>query len=289
MPNAAGASGSVAFKTNSTATIPKVTYVPVQVPPDKKSLAASSGGAVRKFGFIRSLKLQPGEIEAVGAELARNASGSQAPSPVLGLAKSFEGSPLPAALPARSQFSNLSNSDLMAFGTALAAVRQHAVDAARASAAQPVDRPASSSLPPSDLVPVHGTNTVLAALNAFSNATSPIGMLNLERIEMTPAGIERGGLIATIPLAPKERTTVVQQESSVVTKDFTSIVTDSLDNYSETCVTDTTQLSQATDSQVAHSNQFNVNSSASGSCGFITTSVANTFHQQDHNSQSAKD
>jgi hypothetical protein len=39
-------------------------------------------------------------------------------------------------------------------------------------------------------------------------------MLNLERIEMSPAGLERGELLATIPLAPKERTSVVQKEWS---------------------------------------------------------------------------
>src|SRR6185437_13305202 len=39
------------------------------------------------------------------------------------------------------------------------------------------------------------------AVDAFANAVkiSPIGMLNLERLEMSPAGIERGELISTIP------------------------------------------------------------------------------------------
>jgi hypothetical protein len=289
MPSSGAPSGSAAFRTNSTATIPKATYVPLQISDNERSIAASSGGAVRKFGFIRSLNLQPGEVDASRAELTRNAGGNQASSPLLGLAKSFEGSPLPSALPARSQFSKLPDTDFIAFGNALATVRQHAVDAARANAGQPVDR--SASVPAGNQVPtaVNQLNIVNIASNAYKNATSPIGMLNLERIEMTPAGIEQGGLIATIPLAPKERTMVVQQEWSVITQDFTTIVTDSLENYSETGVTDTTQLSQATDSQVAHNNQFNVNASASGSCGFVTASVATSFGSQDQNSQSAKD
>ena len=209
-------------------------------------------------------------------------------SSLLALAKSFEGSPVPSALPARSQFTNLPDADLTAFGAALVKVRQSAVNA---SADPLAPRRSASSLPASDQVAagVNLMNSATLALKTFSTATSPIGMLNLERIEMTPAGIERGGLIATVPLAPKERTTIVQQEWSVISQDFTSIVTDLLDNYSETGVTDTTQLAQATTSQVAHNNQFNVNASASGSCGFVTASVATSFGAQDQHSQSAQD
>ena len=53
-------------------------------------------------------------------------------------------------------------------------------------------------------------------------------MLNLERLAMVPAGMQRGELIATIPLAPKEKTSVTHKEWSVTAKEFTSIVTDSL-------------------------------------------------------------
>jgi hypothetical protein len=134
-------------------------------------------------------------------------------------------------------------------------------------------------------------NVSLAATNAFTadTAASPVGMLNLERMEMTPAGIEQGELLATIPLAPGETTTVVQQEWSVVNSEFTSISTDSLENYSETGVTENTELAQATTSQIAHSNQFNVTASASGGCGFVSGSASTTFGSQDQNSQSATD
>src|SRR6202011_3395954 len=100
----------------------------------------------------------------------------------------------------------------------------------------------------------------------------PIGMLNLEPLEMTPAGIERGELIATIALAPQEETSVTQKEWSVTSREFTSIVTDSLENYSETGVTENTDLALSTNSQTDHSNQFDVNASVSGSYGFVTVS-----------------
>src|SRR5262249_44175723 len=132
-------------------------------------------------------------------------------------------------------------------------------------------------------------NSGIIANKTFeANVTAtPIGMLNLERLEMTPAGIERGGLIATIPLPPKEQTPGLQKEGSVTTQEFKSIVTDSLENYSETGVTENTELAQSTTSQVEHSNQFNINSSVSGSYGFVTATVAASYGTQDQNSNSA--
>lgn len=43
-------------------------------------------------------------------------------------------------------------------------------------------------------------------------------------------------------LAPLEKTRVVEKEWSVTTQDFTSMVTDSLDQYSESGVTENTDL-----------------------------------------------
>ena len=289
MPSAGAPVGTATYLTNSTAKIPKATYVPVKVPQDERTRTslASTGGAIRKSGFIRSLNLQPGEVDAVGAALAPASAAVRPPAPLVALAKSFEGSPIPSALPAASQFASVSDADLIAFGNALVGVRQKALAATQ----QPARATGESASADTAAAASNLVNTALVGLNGYASAstsaTSPIGMLNLERIEMTPAGVERGGLVATIPLAPKERTVVVQQEWSVITHDFASIVTDSLDNYSETGVTDNTQLAQSTTSQVAHANQFNVNSSVSGSCGFVTASVATAFGTQDQTSQSA--
>ena len=74
-----------------------------------------------------------------------------------------------------------------------------------------------------------------ASLHAFTQAIkiSPIGMLHLERLEMTSVGVERGELLGTVPLAPKETTSVRQKEWAVTDQEFSSIVTDYLENYSE--------------------------------------------------------
>lgn len=281
--------------TNSTTSVPKATYVPLRVTRD----LPSSGRATVKSGYIRQLSLQPGDADAVQRAFA--AAGTATPGGVAAggsfwaLLRRFEGTPLAAQLPLPSAFTDVPEGDLMAFGNALVVLREEAVrrvqeatpitptEAAIRSAATPGVQSLGSAL--------NLLNTGVVATNAFATntATSPIGMLNLERVEMTPAGIERGGLLATIPLAPKERTAVVQKEWSVTSREFTSVVTDSLENYSESGVTESTQLAQSTNSQITHANQFNINASASGSYGFVTASVATQFGAQDQTSQSATD
>jgi hypothetical protein len=299
MPSAEAPPGAVAYLTNSTTKVPKATYVPLKIPKDKRTAGKGSGGAIRKSRYVRGLDLQTGEVAAVRSALSRSGGGAGL-EPLLKLAVQFEGAPLRSALPDATPFSDIADDDLITFGKALTGVRQKAADAAAQAAKTSPAKKARSASGPAQNAPVtpeaqaaalNSLNNVLVATSGFEHSAgsplSPIGMLNLERIEMTPAGIERGGLIATIPLAPKERTMVVQQEWSVITQEFTSIVTDTLDNYSETGVTDATQLAQSTNSQVAHSNQFNINTSVSGSYGMVTASVATAFGTQDQSSQSA--
>jgi hypothetical protein len=54
-------------------------------------------------------------------------------------------------------------------------------------------------------------------------------------------------------------------------------------------VTENTELAQSTTSQTQHSNQFNVNATASGGIGFVTGSISTSFGTQGSSSQSASD
>ena len=290
-PSASSPPAPVARLTNSMTSIPKATYVPLQIPQKATSDTNAAGGAIQKFAYVSSLDLQPGEVDAVQSALAVVRSSNDSQSPVNSLLKQFEGTPLPSRLPSPAAFANVSNDDLLAFGNALVATRQRSLANTQPPPPATANAAGSGNLgagQPGD-AQLNRLNTALVNTKSFSSgaATSRIGMMNLERLEMTPAGIERGALIATIPLAPKERTCVVQQEWSVISQEFTSIVTDSLENYSETGVTDNTQLTQATQSQASHANQFNVNATVSGSIGFVSGSVATGFGSQDQNSQSA--
>lgn len=292
----------MAILTNSTTKIQKATYVPLTV----STRDGYNTWVSPKFGYIRQLNLQSGEVNAVqGLLSAATAAAGEglADANFWSLLQPFEGSPLVSQLPSASAFANVSASDLVSFGKGLVTIRKQAVQQLQqaatatpaASAAQTTSHAISDATSATQTVSLsvaqNALNTSSVATNAFiSNAqSSNMGMLNLERLEMTPAGVTRGGLLATIPLAPKERTAVVQEEWSVISSDFTSIVTDSLENYSQTGVTETTQLTQATSSQVSHSNQFNVSSSVSGGIGFVSGSVAGSFGGQDQSSQSAND
>lgn len=252
---------------HATREIAKATLVPLDVP------VPATGSAAVKAGFVRQLRLQPGEVADVRGSV--RAGDASAPDSVLDLLESHEKAAVPSLQPQASRYADVPVEDLAAFGRTLIAVRQRRVEESGDSAG------AASQL-------LHAAALATRGLDVQTTA-SPLGMLNLERLEMAPAGIERGELIATIPLAPLEETAVTQKEWSVQTKEFTSIVTDSLENYSETGVTDNTELSQSTTSQTAHSNQFNITGTVHGGIPVISGSASSGFTGQSSGSQSATD
>ncbi|WP_103653283.1 hypothetical protein [Bacillus thuringiensis] len=275
---------------SATRSIPKSTYAPLIL---EMEIFPPDGRAILKFNYVQNLALQPGEVDNVRKELTTISDredeqriGLLKDSSIWNTLQSFEGRPMPSLLPSPAKLAPIPTSILLDFGKAVVASRKRALE----KISQPVSDDISNSVTTTSDVAraMNFVNSAVRALNGFeSNVTvHPIGMLNLE---MTPAGIEKGELLATIPLAPGEQTSVVQKEWSVTSKEFTSIVTDSLENYSEKGVTEKNDLSQSTTSQTEHSNQFNVNASVSGSSGFVTGSVATTFGTQDKHSTTAKD
>ncbi len=288
---------------SATRRIPKASYVPLKL----DTPVPDTGASILKFGYIRNLALRPGEVSTVRKQLTatpgarRNVSRTVISPALANTLTAFEGSPMPSQLPSPSVLAKIPSSTLLAFGKAVLAVRQQALNQLQNSpppAAPANKRIARAFNAPQAAAAMQNLGAALSGVNGATIANksfeanvsaTPIGMLNLERLEMTPAGLERGELLATIPLAPKEQTSVVQKEWSVTTQEFTSIVKDSLDNYSEKGVTENTELAQSTNSQVQHSNQFNINATVSGGCGFVTGSVSTSFGTQDSSSASAAD
>ncbi len=291
--------------------VPKATYVPLVIP--LGDIPNRPGAALAKTAFVSRLALQPGDVAAVRtlfdaqrpasdsnagpSDVAPATAGDRIPWEVL---SAYEGSGTLGQLPSHDALSGVAAQNLVNFANALADIRRQAAlqpaavstgaDPADATAPVVVASPITTGLGGVGIAVNAYASTVSAIRDFQSNvAATPIGMLNLERLEMTPIAVQRGELIATIPLAPGETTSVIQKEWSVTSSEFTSIVTDSLENYSETGVTEKSELAQATDSQVKHSNQFNINSSVSGSYGFVTASVAASYSVQDETSTSAKD
>ncbi|WP_433463412.1 hypothetical protein [Spirillospora sp. CA-128828] len=199
---------------------------------------------------------------------------------VLELLGSFEGPGGPPLLQAAQALADVPVEVLRGFGQAVVELRRG--DLKRITAEKD-DSDAAAGAARNDL---HSAVLAVRGLE-IGSATSMVGALNLEGLEMTPAGIERGELVGTVPLAPLEQTAVTRKEWSVQKKEFTSIVTDSLETLSETGVTDNTELSQSTNSQQEHSNQFNITGTVSGGIPVISGSVTSSFTGQGKESQSA--
>jgi hypothetical protein len=260
----------------------KGTLVPLKV---RESDSSSHG--LLNLTAIRTLAIAPGETDAIRRSLEsprRLSPGEQFVGRVsdetFDLVRSFEAPVLPVLRPGISAVASIPAGELAVFAKMLVALRAEQVRAAPAR------------------VPTETVGRMLQLLNAAVVATrafetytvaQPIGMLNLERIEMVPAGVERGELVATIPLAPGEETAVTHKEWSVTSKEFTTIVTDSLEQTSETGVTDNTDLSQSTTSQNQHATQFNITGTVQGGIPIISGSTTTGITAQDANSQSATD
>ena len=285
----------------------KATLVPLQI------VAPMAGQAAQNHAYAKQLALQPGEVAAV-RRLYKDPSGQsvmpgdrstveQGEVPVpWELLSAFASAPVASLYPSIPEFVHVSSAGLRAFGAALQQLRTDAVVNPSSNFSTPLgsSTPQTPSAPPAAgrvllnrvVVANKGYDLNVGAAGAAGSravAASPVGMLNLERLEMVPAGIERGELVATVPLAPGEETSVTQKEWSVTSKEFTSIVTDSLENVSETGVTDNTELAQSTTSQLTHANQFNITGTVSGGIPIISGSASSAFAAQDSGSQSATD
>jgi chitinase len=123
---------------SATRSIPKAHYVPLTIPVDASADASMDSRAMLKFGYVRQLQLQSGEIDAVRAISASGSmpagvttqDSSAVPWDTL---RMFEGSPMPSQLPAPSVFVTVPSSALLAFGQAVASLRQQTLDQLKGS------------------------------------------------------------------------------------------------------------------------------------------------------------
>jgi len=239
-----------------------------------------------KYGTVRQLALSPGDTDAVRDYLVNAGRGrgedvEQISNSTLDVLRSFE-SPLISALePGIAAVAAVPVAELASFANALVGVRTQLTKLAQDGQLRIVT-PGTAKL---------ALNSAVVAARGLeiNTAAQPSGMLNLERIEMVPAGIQRGELVATIPLAPGEETAVTHKEWSVTSKEFTTIVTDAFESTSETGVTDNTDLSQSTTSQNQHSTQFNITATVQGGIPIISGSATAGATAQDASSTSAID
>lgn len=113
----------------------------------------------------------------------------------------------------------------------------------------------------------------------------PVGRLHLERIEMTPIGIEHGELVHSVPLTPKETVNISHREWSETSTTFENLVQDYFEGYSEQGVAEKTELATATSNESRHASALDVNGSVTASyqgAGYSVTASAGV----DYNTQS---
>jgi type II secretory pathway pseudopilin PulG len=135
---------------------------------------------------------------------------------------------------------------------------------------------------------ISGTNGTIAGFQSRMEV-EPVGNLHLERIEMYPAGIERGELIHSVPMAPSETANISHKEWSVTEQEFEDIVQDFFEGYSEQGVAEKNDMALSNESQSKHATALNVGASLSASYSSVTLSTNFGYSATSDDQQSKKD
>jgi hypothetical protein len=117
----------------------------------------------------------------------------------------------------------------------------------------------------------------------------PIGRLHLERLEMTPVGIEKGELVYSVPLAPKETVNITHKEWATKASEFQDLVSDYIEGYSEEGVIEKREMAYSADTQSKHSTAFSTSATLSASYSNVTLSSSVGYNSSSDDQQAVKD
>ncbi len=109
----------------------------------------------------------------------------------------------------------------------------------------------------------------------------PVGFLHLERLTFTPAGIEQGELVYSLPLAPGEEVNIAHKEWSHTSEEFEKIVEDFFEGFSEEGVAEKSEITESTGSQKQHSSGFDTGVTASGGYGPVDITATASYNVSD--------
>lgn len=112
--------------------------------------------------------------------------------------------------------------------------------------------------------------TLIADVFERQMKIAPIGRLHLERLEMSPAGVEKGELLFTVPLSPKETVAISHKEWATSRQEYEDIVQDYLESYSEKGVAEKSDAAMATEAESRHASAFDFRTSMSGGYGPVS-------------------
>ena len=154
-------------------------------------------GALRKLAFVRALRVTSPELQRLSEQFAAHDPQLREALRVVGQVETVP------HLEAAAGLARVPSQQLVAMADQVAALRG-----------------------------VQRTGAFNMVREAFANQikVSPIGRLHLERLEMYPAGVERGELVFTVPMAPGETVTVSHKEWSTSSHTYEDIVQDAVES-----------------------------------------------------------
>jgi hypothetical protein len=132
------------------------------------------------------------------------------------------------------------------------------------------------------------TSMILLDLAKQRRSIAPIGRLHLERTEMYPAGVQKGELVFTVPMAPRETVMLSHKEWSSSSQEFEEVVQDFFESYSERGVAEKTDASMSTENQATHASAVNFGASVSGSYTGVTLTTTLGLSDTNEERQSVK-
>lgn len=249
--------------TNSKRLMYSASYVTTQLTPDEqRKVEASPGGGITKANLVRALSLTSQDLERLQPVL-RNQNGGQH----------------------RDEFDQL----FAAVRLSTAAQRPSST-LELAAALSPISYGSVAKF--AELAAAHkevsAEGKILLELSKRRRTISPVGRIHLERIEMYPAGMQRGELVFTVPMAPSESVAISHKEWSTSSSSFEDIVQDFFESYSERGVAEKSDASMSAESESKHASALNFGASLSGSYAGVTLTTTLGITNTNDERQSAK-
>jgi hypothetical protein len=230
--------------TNSKRLMYSASYVTTQLTPDEqKNVESQPGGGAAKANLMRALNLTPQEIERLQAALNSHKldRGSDEQDKLFAIARRLFTTHHMSTLELAGDLAPLSYDSLTRFAELSSTIKD-----------------------------VAGGTKMLFELSNRRRKVSPIGRIHLERIEMYPAGVQKGELVFTVPMAPGETVAISHKEWSTSTREYEDIVQDFFESYSERGVAEKNDVSMSSESEAKHSSAINFGASLSGSYAGVT-------------------
>ena len=231
--------------TNSKRLMYAASYVTTEFTPDEQQkMESQPGGGVVKANMLRALELTPQEVERVHA----------------------------ATITQKIRRASDDHEKLFAVAQRLARQPRQVSTVELAAALAPIPFPMLTQFMELSLTVKEpsAANKILLDLSERRRKISPIGRIHLERIEMYPAGVQKGELVFTVPMAPGETVSISHKEWSTSSREFEEIVQDFFESYSERGVAEKNDASMSSESEAKHSSAINFGASLSGSYAGVT-------------------